>query len=265
MKEKNLSNKKHNQHQHTTPEPEFMNDVFCLFLKIVNFLAAVYIIISIILYLVIHFNGKDLFKSRKSYIEYDRLLFLNLFYDIFLGFTITFSYLAIYKKSNILFVVYFGFMILACVFGFFGYSQDFDKLNSKIRYVVLTIFGLNIIFVIYPIFHYLRKIQYFRVSLEAFPVENIIHEVNLRTDMMKMGFNNFVINMKLNKLLPGITFKKEDYYFMSEECKNRSAYRPINNKDGDDKEDRDEDTLTHTQYGSKSTSDDRNIDSIKTS
>jgi hypothetical protein len=264
MKDKQLNNQTQKKQQNSahssgTPEPEFMNDIFCLFLKIVNFLSAIYIIFSLILYLIIHFHGKDLFKSKKSYVEYDRLLFLNLYYDIFLTFTIVVSYFAVYKKSILLYLVYWKLMILACVFGFYGYSQELSALNIKIKYIIMTVFVLNVLYAIYPIFHYLRKVQYFRVSLESFPADNIIHEVKLRTDMMKMGFNNIIIKIKLNKILPNITFKKEDYYFLSEECKNRSAYRPLS------KDENDEGSNFNTLYGSKSTTDEnnRNVLSMK--
>jgi len=258
MKDKTIKNKKRPENFSSTKEPEFMNDIFCLFLKIVNFLIAVYIILSIILYLVIHFNGRDLLKSKKSFNKYDRILFLNLFYDIYLAFIIVISYFSISTKSIGLYVVYWTLMIVACIFGMNGISQDLSTLNNKIRYGVLTLFVLNILLVLYPIFHYLRKIHYFRIALENFPVENIVHEIKLRTDTMKIGFNNLVIKMKLHKILPSITYKKEDYYFLSEECKNRMAYQPLNKDD--------EDQTQHNHYGSKSTDDEynRNIDSRKT-
>ena len=258
MKEKNNKNKTNKQLAQNPlfQEPEFMNDVFCLFLKIINFLTAVYIIGSFILYLVIHFHGKDLFKSKKSYTMYDRLLFLNLFYDMFLSFTILISYVAISRKSIVSFVIYFALMILACTFGFYGFTNDYSNLNTKIRYFVLTICGLNVLFFVYPIFHYLRKIQYFRVSLESFPVENIIHEVKLRTDMVKMSFNNLVIKFKLHKILPSITYKKEDYYFLSEECKNRMAYRPLNKDEvKEEVEEKEKESQCGYGYASKSTED----------
>jgi hypothetical protein len=261
-----MKEKTKRQHQNqfnsssTTPEPEFMNDIFCLFLKIVNFVSAIYIIFSIILYFVIHFHGKDLFKSKKSYTEYDSLLFLNLYYDIFLAFSIVISFFAVSKKSILLYVLYWNLMILSCVFGFYGNSIEINTLNSKFKYIVLTLFGLNVLLGMYPIFHYLRKVQYFRVSLESFPVENIIHEIKLRTDMMKIGFNNFVIRMKLNKIFTSLTFKKEDYYFLSEECQNRIAYRPIENR-----EDKDEiDDLTDRYYSKPNEFDSQNFHTTST-
>jgi len=256
-KEKDINNKK--QYSFSNPEPEFLNDIFCLSLKVINFLLAIYIIGTIILYMIIHFYGKELFKLKKTSSEYDRLLFINLFYDIYLAFAIVFSYFAIFYKSIFLYIVYWSLMLTACVFGSVGYTQDFENLNAKIRYIVLTLFGLNILLGLYPIFHYLRKVQYFRVSLESFPIENIIHEIKLRTDMMKIGYNNFVIGMKLHRVFPSITFKKEDYYFLSEECKNRSTYRPLSKEE---KEDPDE--QHHNQFASKSTADERNTNSIKT-
>lgn len=221
-------------------EPVFMNEYFCSLLRFVNYFIAFYIFISLILYLSVHFLGKDFIKSKKTLTEYDKLLFLNLFYDIFLAFSIFVSYLAISKKSIIFFALYFKIMVMACFFGFYGVSQDMENLNSKIRYAVIAILGINIVFALYPVFHYLRKIRYFRISLEDQPLDNIYHEIRLRTDMMKIGFNHIIIKMKLHKIFPNITFKKEDYYFLSEECRNRTTYVPLS-KDDDEK-------TTHHHY-----------------
>ena len=34
---------------------------------------------------------------------------------------------------------------------------------------------------------------------------------------MKISFNNFIISIKLHKILPGLLYNKKDYYFMN--CK----------------------------------------------
>ena len=78
-----------------------------------------------------------------------------------------------------------------------------------------VILGLNVLIIVYLVSFYLNTIGYFKYNIQDLPFERIYHEIALRTDMMKMSFNNLVISLKIHKIFPGLLYRKADYYFIN--------------------------------------------------
>jgi hypothetical protein len=68
---------------------------------------------------------------------------------------------------------------------------------------------------IYLIYHFIFIIQQNKKQIDNPDVtySNIVHEINLRTDMFKISFNFFVTRWKLHKIIPSLLFKKDSFYF----------------------------------------------------
>lgn len=89
-----------------------------------------------------------------------------------------------------------------------------NDIISKTFMVFQYIFsGMNSILIIYFVYIYFAQIGYFKYNIEGLSFEKIYEEIALRTDMMKISFNFWIISLKLNKMFPGLLYKKKDYYF----------------------------------------------------
>ena len=101
---------------------------------------------------------------------------------------------------------------------FFKNLTDPFKTNNDIISKTFLIFqyifsAMNSLLLIYFVYIYFAQIGYFKYNLETLSFEQIYREIALRTDMMKISFNFWIISMKLNKLFPGLLYRKKDYYF----------------------------------------------------
>jgi hypothetical protein len=89
-----------------------------------------------------------------------------------------------------------------------------SNVHQALAWLLVTVSTIN---VFYLIFFYFKSIGYFKDKLIGVNSESVVHEIRLRSDMMKINFNGFLIASKMNKLFPNMLFKKEDYYFMNRE------------------------------------------------
>jgi hypothetical protein len=111
------------------------------------------------------------------------------------------------------------------IFNFIPFLNDINKVSfENVNIVTNTFFIFQYIFttlnssmLIYFIVLYLNTIGYFKYNIQDLPFEYVYHEIALRTDMMKISFNHFIISWKLNRILPGLLYTKKDYYFIN--CK----------------------------------------------
>ncbi len=140
--------------------------------------------------------------------------------------------LNIISTSNKSFSIFALFYILCCVitinfftdfFTFISFLNNINKVFSDSKNIVAKTFfifqyiftTLNFTMFAYFIVLYANTIGYFKYNIQDLPFESIYHEIALRTDMMKISFNYFIISIKLNKILPGLLYTKKDYYFVN--------------------------------------------------
>jgi hypothetical protein len=202
-------------------KPEFFSRALDAVSNGLNWTYAFYVIFSVTVYILRKMFGSEfmtesninkLFLATKiSLIENERAVFRNFFHSIVLTFLITLNTLASRFKSIPLFICHYIFTTIIGIdylIGVFGFS---NVAISKIFYYINII--SSIIFTIYAAYYYTLCIGYFKYNLEDYPIASIIHEIKLRTDMLKISYNNFLINFKVNKYFPGLLYKKHDYYF----------------------------------------------------
>jgi len=81
-------------------ENDFYGHYFCLMFKSMNFAILFYVVLSAIMYLLVHFYGKQIITSKLELIEYDNLLYVNLFNDIFFVFLLVLGIFCFEKEIN---------------------------------------------------------------------------------------------------------------------------------------------------------------------
>jgi hypothetical protein len=99
--------------------------------------------------------------------------------------------------------------------------------NHIHRVINWMIIVLDFVLIAYIASFYFHSIGYFKSQLEGISFDTIEHEVKLRTDMMKINFNSFLINTKLFKIFPNMLFRKTDYYFMNTETNNEDRVETL--------------------------------------
>lgn len=146
---------------------------------------------------------------------------------IYLSILIIANNIAISKKSPLYFSLFFIMSVLITInfltnildsLPLLKNFKDPLRTNNDIISKTFNIFqyifsGLNFVFIIYFVYIYFAQIGYFKYNLEGLSFEKIYEEIALRTDMMKISFNYWIISLKLNKMFPGLLYRKKDYYF----------------------------------------------------
>lgn len=203
-------------------EPEFFSYVLSSIIYIINTVFTIYIISAITLYVIFHFLGKEfLTDENKSQVEVENKFPNNIWIMLVL---MIIGHFSISGKSKSLFIGYtLGLMItnINYFFNFLPFNINYNTANTTI-YTSHTIFNIIIIltnFAIcaYSIYFYFLMIGYFKFDLNDVPLSQIIHEIRLRTDMLKINYNSFFVTVGIHKYLPGLLYKKEDFYFMTAE------------------------------------------------
>lgn len=216
MKSKEKQGEPTSYNQFTKKQPEFFSKNFIFVSKIVNFLLISYTILTTILYIVIHFNGNSLVKGKSSLLEYDSFLFSNLLVNLSFVVMLVLSFYAVKTKKTELYCLQ-VFLLVAVLLGLVNPLQTkdlwiFENIRLLKYFIYATLTGL----ICYLIYFFIIKLVHIRNFLaENFTVEQIIHEIRLRTDMMKFSYNHFMIRTKLNKLFPGLLYKKSSYYYLT--------------------------------------------------
>jgi hypothetical protein len=190
-------------------QPEFFSYGYSLILKTFNWLLIAYLMFSFIIYLFYYFLNENI--VRKKYFD-EQFIFKNSYYACIISLQVAFSIYSLYKKSLVTYLFYFGYTIFLNAIFLFSRAQG--HLHQGLVYIELTISGINLLQIIY---FYFKSIGYFKDRLVGVNPDSIVHEIRLRSDMMKINFNGFLINSKMHKMFPNLLFKKEDYYFMNKD------------------------------------------------
>ena len=188
------------------------------------------------MYIVIHFYGKTIIRGKSQWIEYDQLLYINLFNDLFLVVLLLLGYFTLKKRSNTSFIIYWSVLLLISLNHLGGMNVNIFFLNPKLKLFNFFILIMNLLLIVYTLCFWFGQINNIRNSLSSVPIANIIHEINLRSDMMKISFNHLVIKFKLHKLIPNLTYKRSDFYFLGNDIHNSDSipYISVDNMDGSD-------------------------------
>lgn len=216
-------------------DPLFFSRGFSSGIKTINIFYLSYVVSTTILFIIIHYYGKLIIQGKATRLEYDNLLYYNLFNNFYFILAIIPGFLSISRKSLKYFLIFYMMTIIYSTFFIIYYfarshfKTSFEILykNENFAYFNLLVFLVNTCIFVYSLFYFISLINKNRKMLnDNSPTSMIMHEICLRTDMMKIGFNHFVIRTKLNKMLPNILFKKDSYYYSSLRMDNdKSEYR----------------------------------------
>ncbi len=199
-------------------EPSLLSTHFLLFLKSVNISLLSYIILSTFFYLIVHYYGKRIINSKSWRIEYDNLLYQNLFVNFYFILATILGFIAISKKSLKYFSLFYltislySVLFITCylcnIYSDFFFHSKFIWFGIIINIVNFSIF----VYLIYYFVSVVNSNQRNFTSIYSTP-SAIIHEIYLRTDMFKISFNHFIIRWRLHKLVPSLLYKRDSFYF----------------------------------------------------
>jgi hypothetical protein len=201
-----------------TEEYPLLTSNFNSYLKIANVTISIYIFISTIFYFMVHYYGKKLIKSKTVRMEYENELYQNLFVNFYFTLSMIVGFLTINRRSLHYFSFYFFTFLLYSTVFIISYFSNFyaDYLINK-KFIWFSFLAVtNLVFIcIYLVYHFIFIIQQNKKQIDNSDVtySNIVHEINLRTDMFKISFNYFVTRWKLHKVIPSLLFKKDSFYF----------------------------------------------------
>ncbi len=172
-------------------------------------------------------SNKENPKETKSLLENTQFVSIT-YSSIYFCILIILNNIVTANKSKSIFAVFYTLSVLITmnfltnVFNFIPFLNEINKVSfENVNIVTNTFFifqyiftALNFLMVIYFVVLYLNTIGYFKFNIQDLPFEYVYHEIALRTDMMKISFNHFIISLKLNKIMPGLLYTKKDYYFI---------------------------------------------------
>jgi hypothetical protein len=198
-------------------EPIFFSYNFCLLMKIFQFAFLIYIIWSTIFYILIHYYGKQIIQSNSLRIEYDNILYQNLFTNIYFTFITISGFISVSKKSIKYFLTFYLMLIIFSIFSIIEYFTDLKIFHfSKIFIFNISILIINFVIFVWTVYFFFSLVEHNKKIINSNNNSpSIIHEIQLRTDMMKMGYNHFMIKTKLNKIFRNCLFTRDSYYYAS--------------------------------------------------
>jgi hypothetical protein len=166
----------------------------------------------------IHYYGKKIINNKTLRLEYDSILYHNLFLNFYFIFTITLGFMFLSKKSLYYFCLYFSTIFFYSIIFLVSYASSLFSeffVNKKLIWFSNFILTENIILISWLIYHFFYIINENRKILINSNVtfSQILHEINLRIDLMKFSYNNLIIKTKLHKIIPNLLFKKESFYY----------------------------------------------------
>jgi len=207
-------------------ENPLLSSKFLSFLKIVNISVLVYIIFSTIFYFIVHYYGKRVIQSKTIRIEYEQLLYQNLFVNFYFLLVALLGFNTVKKRSLYYFCSYYFTLIIYSIIFTISYFSNFYAdyfINKKFLWFSLNILTVVVLIFFYIVYHFYSIVKENKNQITETSYSNIIHEINLRIDMFKINFNYYVIKFRLNKVMPSLLYKKEDYYFTSLNKKNEKT------------------------------------------
>jgi hypothetical protein len=192
---------------------------FLIFLKVLNIAFILYITISTIFYLCVHYYGKRVIQAKSLRLEYDSLLYQNLFVNFYFILITLLGFITTKHKSINYFALYLSSLVLYSFLFLYAYLTNLNIshfLSNKFFWFSSLIVGITAIMGVVMVFNFFSLIEENKTYLRKHSTtNNIFHEICLRTDMLKFTFNHFLIRTNLHKFLPNLAFKKDSYYFTS--------------------------------------------------
>lgn len=221
---KGLSNEENDSYKaFRSKQPVFFNKSFVLLNKITSFVFSVYVVITTLLYLAVRFSSESEIKGKAVTIEYDSLLLHNLLIvNTTLVATIMMNYYgAKYRQA---YIFCYSTLVLGALY--FGYVMNLKSENliisEYIKFIKLALLTIIVTLTFYMIYYFLARIYSFRTYIgKNFSIDEVIHEISLRTDMLKFSYNHFMIRTKIHKYIPSLLYKRESFYYTT--CTPKSA------------------------------------------
>jgi hypothetical protein len=201
-------------------DSSFLSHNFLVFLKTINIALLSYIIFSTFFYFIVHYYGKRIINSKTLRLEYDNLLYQNLFVNFYFILASVLGFISISRKSILYFCWFYTTLNLYSTLFITSYISNFYYdyfFHSKFVWLGITLTLVNISIFCYLIFYFFSIISQNQneIKYSRSPPSKIIHEINLRIDMFKISFNHFIIKTKLHKLIPSLLYTRDSYYFMT--------------------------------------------------
>ena len=205
-------------------QPNFFSGTFNFIVNGINYCLFLYIIFSFIIYLFFHFfalNIEVFGMTQTKFLEYDTILYKNNFNNIILACIIILGMLSVKKQNYLYFIIYlltYALFIFSFIFKMNFtlipiYSYFYTIFNS------LLFFGFFILS-LYSILYYFQIYGIVKNNINDIPIDKIIHEIKLKSDLAKMSYNAFMIRHGLHKISKKLLYTKKDYYFMNMENDN---------------------------------------------
>lgn len=222
---KGLSNEENEAYKaFASKQPNFFNKSFVLLNKITSFVFSVYVVITTLLYFIVRFSSSSAFKGKTVTIEYDSLLLHNmLIINSTLVATIAMNYFG--SKYRQAYVFCYSTLVLSALY--FGYVMNLESENliisEYLKFIKLALLTIIVTLTVYLVYHFLARIHCFRTYIgKNFSIDEVIHEIRLRTDMLKFSYNHLIIRTKIHKYIPSLLYKRDSFYYTSCSPKARS-------------------------------------------
>jgi hypothetical protein len=190
-------------------QPEFFSYGYTLLMRTFNWLLVFYTTFSLIVYLFYYFLNENVLQ--KKWFD-EKFIISNSYYAGLVLLQVTLSVFSLYKKYVAIFSIYMIYSIAMDTVLVLHWPGN--NMHLALMWTVIAITAFNLANIVY---FYLKSIGYFKDKLVGVNNDSIVHEVRLRTDMMKINFNSHMINSGMGRLFPSMLFKKEDYYFMNKD------------------------------------------------
>lgn len=211
---------------YVTKQPNFFNKSFNALSNIVSFVMGFYIILTTSLYLVVHFNIGNFFKSKTVLLEYDAALYSNLIVNLFFGISIAINIYSTKSKSVLMYCLIPSLLTILYYTVITSVSTKDFVLFELLQLLKLGVIGLTVLLSIYLAYFYVANLNHLRNYLsDNFSFEEVYHEISLRTDMFKFAYNNFIIKTKLHKVFPGLVYRKDSFYYLTLNQKDMRKYQ----------------------------------------
>lgn len=199
--------------------PEFFSPALAFIISGITWFFSFYMIFSCLIYWFYHFFALHTLKpSQTVYTSTDSMLLSNVYNSTLLCVIIALGLITVFKQTLACFILYISTFAFFLVSYGFGYNVTFLSNEEGLAYLIYSLFNIIslaafTILITYSLVFYLKSIGYFKYHLNDVPMDDIIHEVKLRTDLAKMSFNAMLIRFGLHKITKRILFKPSDYYF----------------------------------------------------
>jgi len=168
-----------------------------------------YILVTLILYYTSSINHIQLYKNLILLV----ILILN--YSSYIA-KAGYSLIAI----NLILLISNIFEFLTVDYSILYTSLSIDSPIKNISIIYIFIILSSFICIsIYNIYSFYIKISMLRQDLKGkLSYDMIYHEIQLQIDMIRMSYNRFLIRIGLNKSFPFLVYRKDSFYYLSNEA-----------------------------------------------